>query len=126
MQEDASGLYFDFNKSFLENYEIKESEIQIQVRDFAILGGYPGIELYTRYPKCILVYKNVSHSKRTVAEYLDTTRQQFGKRYEIIDSNFTPTDEMSYMHFLDLVSEELNAYISWEIIASAVEVKELE
>ncbi len=123
MQEHESGLYFDFNKAFLEQLEILNSSIRVRLRDFAVLGGYADIDRYTLYPECTMVYENVTYSKRVISEYKDRNRQSFKKPYQIIDTDFPSTHQTSYLHFLDVVSDKMNAYTSWEIIASTVRIE---
>ena len=123
MDEHSSGLYFDFDRAYIVDWEITETEIRVTLEDFGVIGGYPAIPQYTFFASCVLVYEDVTSSKRIVRDYLDENRQTFGARHEYVDGPFQPSQKRMYLHSIDAVSKTLNAYIGWDIVAVSVRIE---
>ncbi|MDX2139958.1 MAG: hypothetical protein SF123_17865 [Chloroflexota bacterium] len=127
IREHISNAHFDFTMAFLGKPDFTSNTIRVPVRIFGITAGYPGITRDTYYERCTLLYDGVSASQRTILKYLKYNAHEksgFAPEIKRVDSEFSEsgTDEKSYVFYLGTVSEDLRAWVEWEIIAKSVSI----
>jgi len=124
IEDDPTEDYLEMMTIYFEKPEITETSIRIPVRDIYVFKGFLGHTAdSTHYERCLLVYDDVISSVRTVAEYSSRERKDFERRYTITDGPFSGTPKQLYRFHLEGVSDELNAYVRWEIVAAAIRIE---
>lgn len=116
--------HLDIMTLYIGKPEFEEATIRVSVRDLRILKGYKHYQQNVRYKRCTLVYQQVVFSIRTIGEYSTLERKGFKAQYRLIDGPFVATMQELFQFHLEGVSEELNAYIDWTIIASDLHIED--
>lgn len=125
---------------------VAESSLRIMVRDLRIWNGFPGYDAeVTSFKQCTLRIENSVFSMRRVAEYtteswktvlqgLASSQNLINLRlmqnaqsvYTKLDGPFLPYDgnpEDLYQFYFEGVSEELQGFVGWYIIAKEIKIE---
>lgn len=115
--------YIDKMTMRLGKPEFTESAIRVPVRDVIVWKEYDNRDQGTRYDRCVFTFSGVIFSYRRISEYLDKSRNSFKQPSYILHDGIFTTRNVSaiyYQYHLEGVSDDLNAYVDWLIIAEQV------
>lgn len=108
---------------YLGKPEFGPSTIRVPVRKLLILRGFPGHDRDKFYDSCTLVFDHVVTSERIVGKY-GPNGINIVEKSVLTDGPFSHTSSDVYEFSFGGVSEDLNAFVSWTITASDVQIED--
>lgn len=122
-KEHVSMKHFDFTRANIGEHKFVENTLTIQIQNFGVIEGYSTFNNFTFFDECTLTYKNVVRSVREIHEYATSDFREFKPMYKKVDVDSDKTEEQVFMFIIEGVSNELNAWIQWEIVAKSVDIE---
>jgi hypothetical protein len=115
--------YLDFTYSSLGQPTIQDDTITIPVREITVSKGFMGFQFDTIFKDALIILKGVQSSKREIAEYKSSEKDEFNPSYMVEDEISVNSTGKLYLFDLSAFSYDPSGWVEWTIIAGNIDVE---